>query len=184
MSLAEFRVSSAVDVSLVDPFASRLLRVLELFGGRVLIVSGRRSYAEQQALWNAYLVGGNLAARPGTSNHEKGLAADLRIVDASIGWVEVHNIARTYGIMFPIPSEDWHAEADPSFVEPEEDMAMSEADMRRLAGFIAEALDARTRTVHSYRDGGDYQTTARTLEEWTFAEQAQATIAAQGLSPK
>lgn len=184
MSLAEYRVHSGVDVSLVDPLASRLLSVLELFGGRVLIISGRRSLAEQQALWDAYLAGGNLAARPGTSNHERGMAADLRIVDASVGWVEVHNIARTYGLVFPIPSEDWHVEADPSFVEPEDDMAMSDADMRRLAGFIAEALDARTRTVHSYRDGGEYTTTARTLEEWEFAEQQQAALAAQNIAPK
>lgn len=184
MSLAEYRVSSSVDVSLVDPFETRLLKVLELFGGRVLIVSGRRSYAEQVALWNAYLAGGNLAAKPGTSNHEKGLAADLRIVDLSVGWAEVHNIARTYGILFPIASEDWHAEPDPMFVEPEDDMAMSDADMRKLAGFIADAMDSRPRNVHGYRDGHDYEVDAKTVEEWAFAEQAQATVALQGLQPK
>lgn len=122
MSLAEYRTSDSVDVSLVDPLATRLLKVLKLFGGRVLIVSGRRSYAEQLRLWEQYLAGGNLAARPGTSNHEHGAAADLRIVDPSVTWAEVHNIGAVYGLWWPIPSEDWHTEAAPNFVEPEEDM--------------------------------------------------------------
>ena len=151
MSLAEYRVHDGVDVSLVDPFASRLLRVLELFGGRVLIISGRRSLAEQQKLWDAYLAGGNLAARPGTSNHEKGLAADLRIVDASVGWVEVHNIARTYGIMFPIASEDWHCEADPSYIEPEDDVTT-----QQLATAFGGELDPNGRIMIPLADGNKY----------------------------
>lgn len=56
---------------------------------------------------------------------------------------------------------------------------MDDAAMRKLAGYIAEALDQRQRSVHSYRDGGQYQTNAQTLEEWTFAEQQQATLALQ-----
>jgi len=143
MSLAEYRVSDSVDVSLVDPLAARLLRVLELFGGRVLIVSGRRSLAEQQKLWDAYVAGGNLAARPGTSNHERGLAADLRIVDSSVGWADVHSIGRTYGLMWPIPSEDWHTEADPKFVEPE-DPDMTPQQMAHVLGCT---LDGEGRAV-------------------------------------
>ena len=143
MSLAEYRVSDSVDVSLVDPFAARLLRVLELFGGRVLIVSGRRTLAEQQRLWDAYVAGGNLAARPGTSNHEKGSAADLRIVDSSVGWVDVHSIARTYGLRFPIASEDWHVEAEPSFVEPEE----PDLTPQQMAHVLGCTLDGEGRAV-------------------------------------
>lgn len=61
---------------------------------------------------------------------------------------------------------------------------MTDAQMRTLAGYIAEALDQRSRSVHSYRDGSQYQTTARTLAEWEFAEAQQATLAAQGQVPK
>lgn len=140
MSLAEFRTSSDVDVSLVDPLAARLLGLLEHFGGRVLIVSGRRSYAEQVVLWNRYLAGGNLAARPGTSNHGRGRAADLRIV-APLGpepvgnedarWRPVHTEAAKRGLRFPIYTpqrEHWHVEADPAWIEPpkEEDMTKEE----------------------------------------------------------
>ena len=143
MSLAEYRTSSAVDVSLVDPFASRLLRLLELFGGRVLIVSGRRSYAEQQQLWEAYLAGGALAARPGTSPHERGAAADLRIVDSTVTWREVHLAASTYGLTFPIPGEDWHTQADPAWVEPEaHDMTPQE-----MAHVLGCTLDGYGRAV-------------------------------------
>lgn len=152
MSLAEYRTSDAVDVSLVDPLASRLLALLELFGGRVLIISGRRSYAEQSVLWNNYLVGGNLAARPGTSNHEKGRAADLRIVDSSVTWQQVHDIGATYGLRFPIASEDWHVEEDPAWVEPEEpDMTPQD-----LAHALGGTLDGFGRVVIPLGDGQLY----------------------------
>lgn len=39
--------------------------------------SSYRTYGEQVEFWNAYLAGGNLAARPGTSNHGWGTAVDL-----------------------------------------------------------------------------------------------------------
>lgn len=118
MSLTDYRVHTGVDVSLVDPLAERLQQLLDRFAGRVLIISGRRSYAEQTVLWLQYLGGGNLAARPGTSNHERGLAADLRIVDPAVSWPEVHAAAGEVGLRFPIGSEDWHVEADPAWTPP------------------------------------------------------------------
>lgn len=130
MSLAEYRVADNVDVSLVDPFATRLLKLLELFGGRVLIASGRRSLAEQQALYDRYLAGliSWSVAKPGTSKHEHGQAADLRIVDPSVQWREVHLAAATYGLRFPLANhpdpakrENWHVETDPAYVDPPED---------------------------------------------------------------
>jgi hypothetical protein len=133
MSLAEYRVHDGVDVGLVDPLADRLLRLLTLFGGRVLIISGRRSWAEQQVLWEQYLAGGPLAARPGTSLHERGAAADLRIVDSSVTWREVHLAASTYGLAFPIAGENWHVQADPAWVEPEEH-DMTPQEMAHLLG--------------------------------------------------
>lgn len=136
MSLAEYRTSDDVDVSLVDPFASRLLDLLELYGGRLLIASGRRSYAEQRILWNRYLAGGTLAARPGTSLHERGIAADLRIVDPAIAWADVHLVAATYGLHFPLlaQNEPWHIEADPTWQPPEDDPDMTPQQMAHLLG--------------------------------------------------
>ncbi|CAF0785311.1 unnamed protein product [Adineta steineri] len=50
-------------------------------GVAIKIASGFRTIARQQYFWNCYTSkrcnGGNLAARPGTSNHGKGIALDL-----------------------------------------------------------------------------------------------------------
>jgi hypothetical protein len=72
-------------------------------------MSSYRTYAQQQYFWNLYRSGrGNLAARPGTSNHGWGLAVDIasqqqrRIVDrigAKYGWAKRWSDA---------PSEWWH----------------------------------------------------------------------------
>jgi hypothetical protein len=180
-SLADYCLPGA-DPDLQEPLAGRLLGLLEHFDGRLMILSGRRSWGEQQRLYELYLAGGNLAARPGTSNHEKGLAADLALFDG-LTWRLVHAEAEIRGLRFPIPGESWHAEVDPAWVEPEE-WDMTDDDMRKLAGFIAEALDARPRSVHSYRDGGQYEINARILDEYEFAETQQATLAAQGKDPK
>ncbi len=71
--------------------------------------SSYRTLAQQQQLWNLYTSGrGNLAARPGTSNHGWGLAVDLatqemrRVVDA-IG--EPYGYAKKWS---DAPSEWWH----------------------------------------------------------------------------
>lgn len=51
----------------------------------------------------------NWVARPGHSNHEKGLAADLAYADAAAkAWVHQH--AKEYGLQFPMANEDWHIE--------------------------------------------------------------------------
>lgn len=161
-----------VDTNLQEPFASRLLKLLEFFDHRLMVLSGRRSRGEQQELYDRYLAGGNLAAKPGTSNHEKGLAADLERTDPALSWAEVHTAANKVGIWFPVIGENWHAEAMHDFIEPEE-WDLTDDDMRKLAGYIAEALDARPRSVHSYNDGTQADTNARTLEEWSQMELQQ-----------
>ena len=179
-----------VSVNIEPELATRLGWLLEFFGGRVMIESGYRSASQQQALYDAWIASGKTVppsvAVPGTSKHERdpAEAADLHRTDPNLTWGEVHYTAHGFGLRFPVAREDWHTELDPAWVEEEDPMAMSDDDMRKLAYFIAQALDGRARTVHSYRDGGQYETTAKTLEEWTFAEGQQATIAAQGLSPK
>jgi hypothetical protein len=121
------------DPDLQEPLAGRLLKVLDHFGGAVMILSGRRSTAQQWVLYNRrqeYLKnpekwiaehpGQSIpahAAYPGTSKHEDGDAADLD-KDDDVTWGAVHYTGHAYGVHFPIPDEDWHAEAMPDWVDP------------------------------------------------------------------
>ncbi len=76
-------------------------------GPRVTIVSGYRFYDEQLRLYNGWLnhlPGFNLAARPGTSNHEKGLAIDQ---DPNFDQ-QTLDVAAEYSLEFPLPTEHWH----------------------------------------------------------------------------
>jgi peptidoglycan hydrolase-like protein with peptidoglycan-binding domain len=93
--------------------------------GKVVICSGVRTMAQQQALYDKYKAGkGNLAANPSRvfgggfqgSWHmvqpamgNYGYAVDFRIRSgADISTWEVNNIARTYGCARTVPSEWWH----------------------------------------------------------------------------
>ena len=143
-----------VDVTFQEPFASRLLKLPEFFAGRLVILSGRRSYGEQRVLWERYLAGGNLAARPGTSNHERGVAADLERTDPALSWAEVHAAGNRVGIWFPIIGENWHAEAMRDWDEPlpeEPDMTLDQ-----LAQAFGGALDTEGRIVVPLSDGQLY----------------------------
>ena len=79
-------------------------------GVRISIVSGFRTMDQQRYLYNLYLSGrGNLAARPGYSNHQSGLALDLNTSSAGVySWMS-RNAAR-YGFRRTVPSEPWHWE--------------------------------------------------------------------------
>ncbi|MBI4088155.1 D-alanyl-D-alanine carboxypeptidase family protein [Candidatus Kaiserbacteria bacterium] len=88
-------------------FACRLARFLktaEAAGYNMRISSGFRTYAQQAALKAAKPT---LAARPGSSNHERGLAADLSPRGAD-RWA--HANAAAYGLRYPIRGEPWHVE--------------------------------------------------------------------------
>lgn len=77
-------------------------------GVYLAINSGFRSMAEQKYLYNCYLTGacnnGNLAARPGYSNHQSGVALDL----STSNWLA--NNAGKFGFKRTVPSESWHYE--------------------------------------------------------------------------
>ena len=77
-------------------------------GVYLAITSGFRTMAEQKYLYNCYLTGscnnGNLAAKPGYSNHQSGIALDL----TTSGWLAKN--AGKYGFVRTVPSEDWHYE--------------------------------------------------------------------------
>jgi len=93
--------------------------------GKVAIVSGVRTVAAQQALYNKYKSGkGNLAANPARrfgggfqgSWHmcqpafdNYGFAVDFRIIKkGAISTWEVNNIAKSFGIYPTVSSEWWH----------------------------------------------------------------------------
>lgn len=77
-------------------------------GGALRIVSGYRSSAKQAALYALYRAGlGNLAARPGTSKHERSPAEAIDYGPAS--WARTVTAYR-FGLAAPVRSEPWHLE--------------------------------------------------------------------------
>ncbi|MEW5738230.1 MAG: M15 family metallopeptidase [Myxococcota bacterium] len=73
--------------------------------------SGFRTMAEQKYLYNLYLSGrGNLAARPGYSNHQGGIAMDIGGVGGygtrAYRWLSHH--ARRFGFVNDVRGEYWH----------------------------------------------------------------------------
>ncbi|MFP2905004.1 peptidoglycan-binding protein [Pyxidicoccus sp. 3LFB2] len=77
--------------------------------------SGFRTMAEQQALYRAYQNGtGNLAAKPGYSNHQGGIAVDINVGGTGTStyrWLAAN--AKNYGFVRTVPSEPWHWEFRP-----------------------------------------------------------------------
>ena len=77
-------------------------------GVQVSLTSGFRTQAEQQYLYGCYRSGrcnnGNLAASPGYSNHQNGLALDL----STSSWLAAN--AQRFGFVRTVPSEPWHYE--------------------------------------------------------------------------
>ncbi len=73
--------------------------------------SGFRTMAEQRYLYNLYKAGkGNLAARPGYSNHQGGLSADINAPGGYSGkvynWLKAN--AHKYGFKNDVGGEPWH----------------------------------------------------------------------------
>ncbi len=82
-------------------------------GVTIKVVSGFRTMVEQQYLYDCYRSGGcnngNLAARPGHSNHQSGHALDLNARDPEVGtWLRAH--AHEFGFRNTVASEPWHWE--------------------------------------------------------------------------
>lgn len=89
------------------------------------VASAGRTFKEQVALWDAYRAGhGNLAARPGTSLHESGIALDVTRGTDAQKWMTYGadplkvvageaTRAESYGWTRTVPSEAWHFSYDP-----------------------------------------------------------------------
>lgn len=97
-----------------------------LYDNRSLwITTGARDRAEQTRLWNAYRAAVNvygsdwhkhaaLAARPGTSKHERQPAEAVDIGAPDVNRHPVPKLAPTYGLHTPISGEPWHVELAPN----------------------------------------------------------------------
>jgi hypothetical protein len=94
-------------------------------GVSIKISSGFRTIARQNYFWDCYQTkkcnNGNLAAKPGTSNHGKGIALDLNTdcggqtgAKPSCGGSKVYqwlyNNAHNYGFVRTVQTEPWHWE--------------------------------------------------------------------------
>ena len=105
------------EVAIATAHAFLLLREAAAADGVPLVLnSGFRTMKEQQYLYGCYqnksCNNGNLAAKPGFSNHQNGIALDIK--DPSAKWLYAH--AKSYGFENTVPSEPWHWEyagADP-----------------------------------------------------------------------
>lgn len=76
-------------------------------GVKLQILSGLRTHAEQAVLYKKYLNGtGNLAAKPGHSNHESGEAVDYANTPGAYAWLKKN--AAKFGFHGKVPGEPWH----------------------------------------------------------------------------
>ena len=101
------------DLTGIHPELLRRLDALAVATGREIeVISGWRTRHEQEDLYDSFLSGaGNLAAVPGTSNHETGRAADVYVDGVALASVEgVGEQAAALGLHFPVGGEPWHAE--------------------------------------------------------------------------
>ena len=87
---------------LAPAMLASLARAEELLGYTIPIVSGYRSHASQQVLWDNRDQNSYPVARPGTSRHESGLAVDilLSVVTA------VSRVGSEAGLCHPLPEID------------------------------------------------------------------------------
>ncbi|MBP7002379.1 D-alanyl-D-alanine carboxypeptidase family protein [Amaricoccus sp.] len=88
----------------------------------VRINSGFRSYGEQKALHDGFvrkLPGFNLAAKPGFSKHQNGLAFDIDVPggDGNPTYEWLKRRATGFGFVRTVSGEPWHWEHDPARAE-------------------------------------------------------------------
>lgn len=81
--------------------AQRIVAAARAEGIPAVMTSGYRSLAKQRALYNRYRRGGPLAAAPGNSAHNYGLAVDIAISGAAKDdrrYRKLHRIGRREGL--------------------------------------------------------------------------------------
>jgi hypothetical protein len=98
-----------VEVKTAKAFKA-MARAARKAGVELAVRSGFRSHAKQTRLYRQYRRGvGNLAARPGYSQHESGRALDLVVVrEKTYQWLTAH--ANEFGFHRSVRGEPWHWE--------------------------------------------------------------------------
>lgn len=124
-----------VDGEQVEARTAKAFRAMQAAAARdgiqLVIRSGFRPHEKQKELYRKYRAGrGNLAARPGYSNHQSGSALDIIVRDpATLAWMEEHG--PRFGFHKTVRSEPWHWELLPD--ERARDVARSRDTSSREA---------------------------------------------------
>ncbi|HEY6416827.1 MAG TPA: M15 family metallopeptidase [Acidimicrobiales bacterium] len=87
---------------LAPAMLAALSRADGLLGRPVTVVSGLRSRSQQEALWERRATNPYPVARPGTSDHERGLAVDVPRAEVA----DLRRVARAAGLCQPLPVAD------------------------------------------------------------------------------
>jgi LAS superfamily LD-carboxypeptidase LdcB len=99
------RQGKLISATIADNF-DRMLAAASKDGVQLRINNSYRSPAEQVRLYNLYKAGkGAIAAKPGTSLHEKGLAIDFVNTPGAYAWLKKN--ASKFGL-HNFPPEPWH----------------------------------------------------------------------------
>lgn len=145
-------------------FAAKLQAFMEAVGG-LSITSGKRTFDQQARL---YAEKPHLAAPPGRSNHEFGLAADLAFATPEAR-ARAHAMAADYGLTFPM--KDRARNPEPWHVEPIGARAMRTGGGGLSAGNIAnDNIRATNQSTLALKD----EATAREFVQARIREQEDA----------
>jgi LAS superfamily LD-carboxypeptidase LdcB len=116
--IAAQHFTGSADNTMTKPTAcafARMAAAAQKAGIRLTINSGFRTLARQKYFYNCYTTkkcnNGNLAAKPGTSNHGRGVALDINtgaITTKTYKWMASN--ASKFGFRRTVPSEPWHWE--------------------------------------------------------------------------
>jgi hypothetical protein len=87
---------------LAPAMLAALARADGLLGRPVIVVSGLRTHAQQEALWERRATNPYPVARPGTSDHERGVAIDVPRGEVD----DLRRVAGAAGLCQPLPAAD------------------------------------------------------------------------------
>jgi D-alanyl-D-alanine carboxypeptidase/Putative Flp pilus-assembly TadE/G-like len=87
---------------LAPAMLAALARADSLLGRPVFVVSGLRTRSQQETLWERRATNPYPVARPGTSDHERGLAIDVPRQDVD----DLRRVAPAAGLCQPLPATD------------------------------------------------------------------------------
>jgi D-alanyl-D-alanine carboxypeptidase/Putative Flp pilus-assembly TadE/G-like len=87
---------------LAPAMLAALARADGLLGRPVIVVSGLRTHAQQEALWERRATNPYPVARPGTSDHERGVAIDVPRGEVD----DLRRVADEAGLCQPLPAAD------------------------------------------------------------------------------